>query len=402
MPPHTFTDAEPVAEFLRLVGAAIDAGEFVSLMLSDRQRDRDDQPRRFDVRPVSLRGGPSLQWTARRERQVTHENLSHAKSLDRLASLLLAAYRQARLQTTTGDVEFSLDHGQRGRLRAREAARPSPVLEHNRGKQYLLPEGRPIPFLAAIGIMTPEGKVRAAQYDKFRQLNRYLEFIADIYDSLPAEGVLQVVDFGCGKSYLSFAVRHLLTTVYGREFRLTGLDRELHVIDACRRAAAELGYADMQFQVGDIAGYQPAAAVHLAISLHACDTATDDALNQAVRWQTPVILAVPCCQHEAAAQMDALPLDLIARHGLFKDRLAAMATDALRAAALEAAGYKTQVLEFIDMEHTPKNVLLRAVRREQPTGRESEWRERYAALKQLLGLSKLRTDELLAEQPGLS
>jgi SAM-dependent methyltransferase len=242
--------------------------------------------------------------------------------------------------------------------------------------------------------MTEAGQVRAARYHKFRQINRFLELVQDVVSFLPRAGPLRVVDFGCGKSYLTFALHHLLVNVHGREVAMVGLDRRQDVIDDCRRVAQKLGCRGLEFRTGDIAGFEPATAVDLAVSLHACDTATDDALAQAVRWGCRVILAVPCCQHELAARLDSPALKGLVAHGLLKERFAALATDALRALALEVCGYATQVVEFIDLEHTAKNVLLRAVRRSSSAAPAAQARNEYAELKQLLGIDRLRVDEL--------
>ncbi len=247
---------------------------------------------------------------------------------------------------------------------------------HNRVKNYILAEGTPVPFLVHLGIMTPQGKVIAARYDKFRQINRFLEYIRDIMPELsarvPADRPLRVADFGCGKSYLTFAVHYYLTQIEKRKAEIIGLDLKQDVIDYCTSVAEQIGCTGLRFATGDIAGYEHQDSPDLVITLHACDTATDYALHYAVTHRTTAILSVPCCQHQLNAQLDqnreqvsasapwAAPL---LKYGLIKERFAALATDALRASYLEAAGYTVQVLEFIDAGHTPKNLLIRAVRR---------------------------------------
>jgi SAM-dependent methyltransferase len=223
-----------------------------------------------------------------------------------------------------------------------------------------------VPFLVELGVMTASGQVRKSRNDKFRQVNRFVELVNDVVPSLPSQGTLRVVDFGCGKSYLTFALHHLLTEVHGREVEIVGLDLKPDVIEACAALAERSGADGLRFELGEIAGFEAETAVDLVVSLHACDTATDEALAQAVRWNVHAILAVPCCQKEAYRQIRSDLLAPLLRHGLAKERLAALLTDTLRAQLLELAGYRTQLVEFVALEHTPKNVLIRAVRGRRP------------------------------------
>src|SRR5262249_36996839 len=216
-----------------------------------------------------------------------------------------------------------------------KAAEPEPA--HNRTKQYLIPEGVPCPFLIEIGVMTAEGRGEGSMTHKFRQINRFLELVDDIVPSLGTASELRVVDFGCGKSYLTFALHHLLTAIHGRTVRIIGLDRKADVIGHCAEIAARLGCRGLEFREGDIADHREDGPVDLAVSLPACDTATDDALAQALRWKTRVILAVPCCQHELAKTIDSAQLAPLVRHGILRERFAALATDALRSLVLEIA-----------------------------------------------------------------
>jgi SAM-dependent methyltransferase len=225
--------------------------------------------------------------------------------------------------------------------------------------------------------------VRKSRYDKFRQVNRFLELVDDVVPSLRPDGTLRVVDFGCGKSYLTFAIHHLLTVLRGREVDLVGLDLKEDVIAACSALAERSGAAGLRFERGDIAGFDPGEDVDLVVSLHACDTATDEALAQAVRWGADAILAVPCCQKEAYRQLESSLLDPLLRHGLAKERFGALVTDALRAQLLELAGYRAQLVEFVALEHTAKNVLIRAVKGK-PAG--PDVRRAYEELRDSLGL----------------
>ena len=241
-------------------------------------------------------------------------------------------------------------------------AEPS-ILEHNRSKRYILPEGIPVPFLIDLGVMTKEGKIVRSKYDKYKQINRFLEFVEDILPSLPKEEKVTILDFGCGKSYLTFAMYYYLKVLQGYELQIIGLDLKEDVIAHCNKLARDYGYDELQFLVGDIASYEGVNKVDMVVSLHACDTATDYAIFKAIQWQAKVILSVPCCQHELNKQMKDTPLNNLFRYGLIKERSAALFTDAIRANLLEQWGYKTQVLEFIDMDHTPKNILIRGVKK---------------------------------------
>ena len=238
---------------------------------------------------------------------------------------------------------------------------PKFSLSHNRKKKYILEEGIPVPFLIDLGVMTQNGSIVNAHYDKFRQINRFLEYIEDILPSLPTGRELRILDFGCGKSYLTFAIYYYLKVLKGYPVRITGLDLKEDVIRHCNELAVKYGYDKLEFLCGDIAYYDGCSQVDMVVTLHACDTATDYALAKAVGWGAKVILSVPCCQHELNKQMKNDLLSPVLHYGILKERMAALITDGLRAQILEANGYRTQILEFIDMAHTPKNLLIRAV-----------------------------------------
>ncbi|MCA9053501.1 MAG: SAM-dependent methyltransferase [Planctomycetaceae bacterium] len=388
-----------VGQFAGLVADAIESRTLISLVLSGA-RPTESSPSRLNVRPVDLKGRLRLQWTSQSGAQEKHENLSADASVKRVDSLLGRVYRNAVLKTQTEEVNARITKRGKLQVSSRPAVQNASPAAHNRERAHLIPAGVPCPFLHRIGVMTADGQVRAPQQHKFRQINRYLEFVRDVLPELPAEGPLRVVDCGCGKSGLTFALRHFLTEVCGREVQLTGLDWNADVLETCRRISGQLGWTNIDFRPGDIASYETDETVHLVVSLHACDTATDAALAQAIRWGANVILSVPCCQHELSPQLESAPLDALLRHGILRERLAADVTDALRAALLEVAGYRTQVLEFIDLEHTPKNLLLRAVRRPAPISEDQQrqWTDRFESLKRLLGIESQALEKLLSER----
>ena len=320
------------------------------------------------VHPVVIGGKQQYQIEEYRGTQVFHTNGTEEVVAERLRTFLAeGGFRQAELLSVFHQRTVLIGKKGTATVKCKKRQDSSAVLmprEHNRKKQYLLEEGVPVPFLIDLGVMTKEGAVVKAKYDKFRQINRFLEFVEDILPALPKHREITILDFGCGKSYLTFALYHYLYTVKGYEVRIVGLDLKKDVIARCNRLAKEYGYTKLEFLCGDIADYTGMNAVDMVVTLHACDTATDYALYKAIRWGAAVVLSVPCCQHEWNRQTECEPLAPFLKYGIIKERMSALMTDAFRANVMEACGYKTQLLEFIDMEHTPKNILIRAVKKE--------------------------------------
>ena len=319
------------------------------------------------VRPVRIKGEIFFQETMYIGTQVFHSNRRREECVDRLEELFETGFRQAAANCIGEDVTILVSRKGKVTVRRRKKAQQEaldrrPELEHNRTKQYILQDGKPVDFLVGLGVQSPDGKVSKAYYDKFRQINRYLEFIEDVCDKLPTDRTIRIIDFGCGKSYLTFAMYYYLHVLQGRDIRVTGLDLKADVIRHCNELAQKLQYTKLDFLVGDIKQYEGEDRVDMVVSLHACDTAMDYALQKAVQWGAGVIMAVPCCQHELNRQIRNDLFAPVLRYGIVKERMAALLTDALRAELLEQQGYDTQILEFIDMEHTPKNLLIRAVK----------------------------------------
>ena len=291
---------------------------------------------KIKIRPIRLKGQICYQASATEGQKVLHKNYGRTELIEYVEKELAENFRQFQA--------------------------------HNRVKQYILKEGVPVPFLIDLGVMNEQGKIIHARYDKFRQINRFLEFIEDILPRLSRDREITILDFGCGKSYLTFAMYYYLRELKGYDVNIIGLDLKTDVIEKCNSLALRYGYEKLHFYHGDIADYEGVSCVDMVVTLHACDTATDYALAKAVEWGAEVILSVPCCQHEVNKQIKNEMLEPVLRYGILKERMSALITDAVRADLLESKGYDTQILEFIDMEHTPKNLLIRAVR----TGKRSD------------------------------
>lgn len=327
------------------------------------------------IRPIELKGRICFQASKTDGPKVLHKNYDREELILYIEQAMTEHYTQLQLQNIKADGSVLVSKkGKmtvRCKMHAAQTKLEAPQIKaHNRTKNYILREGIPVPFLVDLGVMTAQGKIVAARYDKFRQINRFLEFIEDILPKLAKDREITILDFGCGKSYLTFAIYYYLRELKGYDVRIIGLDLKKDVIEKCNRLAEGYGYEKLQFLVGDIADYEGVDAVDMVVTLHACDTATDFALAKAVDWGAQVILSVPCCQHEVNRQIKNDMLAPVLKYGILKERMSALLTDGIRAELLESMGYETQILEFIDMEHTPKNLLIRAVR----TGKKAEKR----------------------------
>lgn len=317
------------------------------------------------IRPLLLKGELIFQAEEQRGKQAFHKNLNIDEAILYVENCLAHDFRQGEITSAKGKGTVLVSKKGKMTVKFKQQARiiTQKTLEHNRKKQYLLPEGTPVPFLVDLGVMTKEGQIVHSRYDKYRQINRFLEFIEDILPQLDKNKENVIIDFGCGKSYLTFAMYYYLKELKGYPVRIIGLDLKEDVIRHCSELSIRYGYDKLSFTCGDIASYEGVDHVDMVVTLHACDLATDYALEKAVGWDAKVILSVPCCQHELNKQIKNPVLQPVLEYGLIKERMAALYTDAIRAQILEYTGYNTQILEFIDMEHTPKNILLRAVSR---------------------------------------
>ena len=345
------------------------------------------------VRPVMLKNELVYQVSSFKGKQVFHENMTPEALCQNCIKWLQNDFGQMEAHHVQGTLICLTN--KKGTLTVKEKKRPAATnekaknssemgkdvqikerkdvrilaeerlqeLSHNRKKKYILEENIPVGFLIDLGVQTPQGKIIHSAYDKFRQINRFLEFVEDVLPALEEREVIRILDFGCGKSYLTFAIYHYLHELKKKDVQIIGLDLKEDVIAHCNKLKDKYGYTNLQFLTGDIKDYTGQDEVDMVVTLHACDVATDYALYKALKWNARVILSVPCCHHEVNRQIGGKELAPMLIYGIVKDRMAALATDSLRALLLEKEGYDTQLLEFIDMTHTPKNILIRAVKR---------------------------------------
>ena len=318
---------------------------------------------KIKVRPILKKDALLFQCEEHKNNQVFHNNYETDQAIDVIANYM-QQFKQMQLETK--QYRCTVLVSKKGKVTIQKKQQAGCVkevdLSHNRSKKYILQEGTKVPFLQDLGVMTSEGKIVRTKFDKFRQINRFLEFIEDILPQLDKNKEVTILDFGCGKSYLTFAMYYYLHEMKHYDVRIIGLDLKTEVIRHCNELSKKYGYEKLKFLEGNIADYTGVDEVDMVVTLHACDTATDFALDKAVGWNAKVILSVPCCQHELNGQIKNDILAPIFKYGLIKERMAALITDAMRAAYLESKGYDVQILEFIDMEHTPKNILIRAVK----------------------------------------
>lgn len=327
---------------------------------------------KIKVRPVMIKDELLFQATEYVGTKVLHKNYDKASVVSYLEDRIANNFKQCQLVNRDDTVTILVSKKRKITISCKktktdkktafsdEAAKA--LLAHNKAKNYLLPEGVAVPFLVDLGVMTGDGKVVKARYDKFKQINRFLEFIEDVLPALNKDREITILDFGCGKSYLTFAMYYYLKVLKEYDVRIIGLDLKEDVIDKCNMLANRYEYHKLTFLKGDVADYEGVDSVDMVVTLHACDTATDYALYKAVKWGAKVILSVPCCQHEVNRQIKNDMLMPALSYGIIKERMSALLTDALRAELLNENGYKTDILEFIDMEHTPKNLLIRGIK----------------------------------------
>ena len=321
-------------------------------------------PTKVMIRPVRMKAGLFYQVESFQDNKAFHRNLTEEELLRHFAAELDGSYRQALIVSSELSAQYSLN-SKGGYKRKMQASVPLPggPAAHNREKSYILAEGEAVPALVDMGVFTPDYKIVRSRYDKFKQINRFVELIDDEFSSTGKKEIT-ILDFGCGKSYLTFVLYYYFTVKKGMKARIIGYDLKADVVEHCNSVAAKYGYEGLEFVRADVTRdllYQE--RIDMIVTLHACDTATDYALFYALEKKADYIFSVPCCQHEVnSAIRPGGELDIFLRHGIVKERMSALLTDSIRAGILEDMGYRVDMIEFIDFEHSPKNIMLRARR----------------------------------------
>ncbi len=390
-----------------------DSEHLVKAVASGRQRNATVPFRRVELRYVDLAVGRRLQLTSYDDTQAHTRNVELNEPAEtEIGALLAEPYSRWHLQTTTETVQLRVS--KRGRPLLHRGLTQDQVVDraHDRSKQRRLDASDPVFHL--LGVTTADGRVKPTRVAKFRQVQDLLTLLDPVIDSaitlgpgpeLSVDRPLRVVDLGCGNAYLTFATFRYLTAVRGLPVRAVGVDVKAQARAHNRDVADQLGVGgQLSFVASAIGAADVDEPVDLVLALHACDTATDEALARAVRWRAPVILAAPCCHHDIQRQLDARrvpsPYQLVTRHAILKERLGDVLTDALRAAILRLVGYRVEVVEFVDSRHTPRNVLIRAVRTS--TGPTDETQQAFRELVSAWAVRPALADMLCDYSPELA
>jgi len=349
-----------------IIRKCFDKNNIIKIILSNKRK-KTLNIKKVDIRPVIIKGERLYQFEFFYDNKATHLNLDSKTSTDKIIELMDINFKQCNIFTSENDINILASKLDKPRIVRHKPTMEACVPSHDNTKNYIIEDGKPCDFLIELNVMTKDGNVIPKHYSKFRQINRYLEIIDDIYEYLPKNRTIKIIDFGCGKAYLTFAIYHYLKELKNLDVQIIGLDLKKGVIDFCNEKANCLGYTGLKFLLGDIAEYKSDYA-DLVVTLHACDTATDFALMNAVKWNTKVILSVPCCQHELFNQISNDIHEPMLKHGILKDRLTEYLTDGLRGLKLESKGYDVSMIEFTSLEHTSKNILIKAIK----TGHEND------------------------------
>lgn len=383
-------------EIIKQLEKTIGNNDLILGVLSNLRKKSDDSFNKVDIKLVLIKDELNYQFTYNYKTKVIHKNLNSKEAIDEIMLLLNDTFKQGILFTSEADYQILISKKGSATILKKKPTKEATDFTHNRKKNYILEDGDPVDFLIRLGVMNEKGRVVARRFDKFKQINRFLEMVADIIPRINKDKTLNIIDFGCGKSYLTFALYHYLVNVLNLDVNITGLDLKMDVINFCNEVASDLNFNRLRFIHGDIKDYEGFSDVDMVVTLHACDNATDAALVKAINWEAQAILSVPCCQHEFYDRISNPILDPMLKHGIIKEKLSSLVTDSLRANVLEILGYQVQLLEFIDMEHTPKNILIRAIKINQ--GMNKEALKTYREFKEFWGLEDIYIEKELGDR----
>lgn len=330
--------------------------------------------KKVTVKPISKCDCVAYQLEKFTDTQAFHENYESKDIVQKIIELA-SIYKNTNIFTVEADYQVLSSKSGNIKIIKNKPTKTLNIDTHNKTKQYIIHENEPCDFLIELGVMSSEGKVLAKKYDKFKQINKFLEIVDDALGKKALKDEYRIIDFGCGKAYLTFALYYYFKKIKNTNVKIVGLDLKTDVINFCNNVSQKLGYNELVFENGDIKNYNNNLDVDMVVTLHACDNATDAALVKAIKWKTDIILSVPCCQHEFFDKIDNSMLNPMLKHGLIKERMSSLVTDSLRGLFLESKGYKVQMVEFVDFEHTPKNIMIRAVKDKIKTNSEIEYEQ---------------------------
>jgi len=361
----------------QIIEQCINEGKFIFGIFTTPRKRSENPYIKITARAINIKDDSVIQIEKHTETKVFHENLTYEDAVMAIIDLIKNEYRNINIFTEDSDYQFIVSKKGSVKVTEKEPSKKLIVSEHNKKKQYIINEGEPCSFLVELGVMNQEGLVYAKKYDKFKQINKFLEIVDDSLKETELNDDFMIIDFGCGKAYLTFALYHYFYKIRNIKVRIIGLDLKEDVIEFCNKTSEKLGYKNLEFQYGDIKDFVYKSKVDMVVTLHACDNATDAALVKAIKWDTDIILSVPCCQHEFYNKIKNDDLEPMLKHGLLKERMSSLVTDSLRSLFLETKSYKVQLIEFISMEHTPKNVLIRAVKTNKDTAKAKKQYEEF-------------------------
>ncbi len=344
--------------YIDIIKELLVKNELIEIIISGKE-EKTTEYNKISIKPFLKDEIIYFQFAYIYDKKTTHENIEAVETIDKLVEDFVN-FKQMVIFSKSNDYQV-LKNKKGVKVIKNKASKKQGELLHNRKKNYIIPEDEPCKFLEILGVMNEKGKVFKDKYDKFRQINKYLEFIRDIKDELNKKKKIRIVDFGSGKAYLTFALYYYINEVLGVEAEITGIVLKKGVVEFCNDTSKKLEYKNLKFLWGDIKTFTEFEGIDMIVTLHACDIATDMAIAHGIKWKSRIIMVVPCCQHEIFTQIKNESMSPLLKHGILKERISSLVTDAARGNLLEVVGYNVQFVEFIDMEHTPKNIMIRAI-----------------------------------------